>query len=219
MTVISLIAAAVMSYLLGSLNSSIIVVRVLKHEDIREHGSKNAGLTNTLRCFGKVPALLTLLGDIAKGVAAVFLSQLLVHLLAGDAVDSRLVGYIAGIFVMLGHVFPLYYGFKGGKGALVTAAVLLCVDPISFAIVIPLFIIIVALTRYVSLGSVIGAVAYAVSTFFINHFVRHTQMDITVMYTVCAALSALVIIIMHRSNIKRLLNGTENKFGSKEKKE
>lgn len=215
MAVLSILICAVISYLLGSLNSSIIVVRLMKGEDIREHGSKNAGLTNTLRCFGKVPAVLTLIGDIAKGVAAVFLSRLIVTLILGEGVDLRLTGYIAGIFVMLGHCFPVYYGFKGGKGALVTAAVLLAVDPPSFAVVIPLFIIIVALTRYVSLGSIIGAAAYPVMTFIIDHFMRHDALHNTLFYTLCAAVSGLVVIIMHRGNIKRLLDGTENKFGQK----
>ena len=106
MLILSLILSAVISYLLGSLNSAIIVVRLLKHEDIREHGSKNAGLTNTLRCFGKVPALFTLIGDLSKGVVAVLLSQLIVKLLAGEgAIDLQLVGYIAGVFAIFGHIF------------------------------------------------------------------------------------------------------------------
>lgn len=216
MLIVALVLCAVIAYLMGSLNSAIIVVRLLKHEDIREHGSKNAGLTNVLRCFGKVPALLTLAGDIAKGVISVFIARFIVNIMLGEgAFDPRLAGYIAGIFVMLGHCFPLYYGFKGGKGALVTAAVLLAVDPPSFAIVIPLFIIIVLITKYVSLGSMIGAAAYPVMTFIIDHFVRHHALHDTLLYTLCAALSGAVVIIMHRENIKRLINGTESKFGQK----
>ena len=216
MLILSLILTAVISYLLGSCNSSIIVVRLLKHEDIREHGSKNAGLTNTLRCYGKGPALLTLLGDLAKGIVAVFLSQFIVRAVAGEgAVDLQYVGYIAGIFAILGHVFPVYYGFKGGKGALVASSVLIVIDPITFAIVIPIFIVISLTTRYVSLGSMIAAAAYPIVTFCINFFVRHHEFSHCIVYTVFALITALLVIYMHRSNIRRLMNGTENKLGQK----
>ena len=119
MLILTLLLTAVISYLLGSCNSAIIVVKLLKHEDIREHGSKNAGLTNTLRCYGKVPALLTLIGDLAKGVVAVLISLQIAKLLMGAdfesvhaLVDKRTIGYISGLFSIIGHIFPLYYGFK-----------------------------------------------------------------------------------------------------------
>ena len=132
MLILTLLLTAVISYLLGSCNSAIIVVKLLKHEDIREHGSKNAGLTNTLRCYGKVPALLTLIGDLAKGVVAVLISLQIAKLLMGAdfesvhaLVDKRTIGYISGLFSIIGHIFPLYYGFKGGKGVLVSCSILL----------------------------------------------------------------------------------------------
>ena len=132
MLILTLLLTAVISYLLGSCNSAIIVVKLLKHEDIREHGSKNAGLTNTLRCYGKVPALLTLIGDLAKGVVAVLISLQIAKLLMGAdfesvhaLVDKRTIGYISGLFSIIGHIFPLYYGFKGGKAVLVSCSILL----------------------------------------------------------------------------------------------
>lgn len=122
MLILAILLSAVLSYLLGSFNSSILVVRLLKHKDIRDYGSHNAGLTNTLRCFGKGCAALTLVGDLAKGIIAVLLSRGICELLHTGLTaqnDVHFIGYIAGIFAILGHVFPLYYHFKGGKGVLV----------------------------------------------------------------------------------------------------
>ncbi len=102
------------------------MVRLLKHEDIREKGSKNAGLTNTLRCYGKVPALLTLIGDLGKGIVSVLLSILVFRIMVGSgSFDKQTVGYISGIAAIVGHIFPIYYGFRGGKGVLVSSSILL----------------------------------------------------------------------------------------------
>ena len=147
--IISIILALVFSYLLGSLNSSIIVVRVWKKVDIRDFGSKNAGLTNTLRVFGKGPALVTLLSDLAKGVLAVLISRLIAY--GFNVENTLLVGYVAGICAMLGHIFPVFYGFKGGKGVLMAATTLLALDPITFIIVIPIFAFVLNLSSYFSI--------------------------------------------------------------------
>ena len=131
--IIAGVISAVVSYLLGSCNSSIIVVRLLKHEDVREHGSKNAGLTNTLRCYGKLPALLTLIGDLGKGIVSVLLSILAFGLIVGEGgFDRQTVGYMSGIFAILGHIFPVYYGFRGGKGVLVSCSILLVIADICY---------------------------------------------------------------------------------------
>ncbi len=217
MILISLIVCALISYLMGSLNSAIIVVKLLKNEDIREHGSKNAGLTNTLRCYGKFPALLTLIGDLAKGVVAVLVSQAIMNAVSGGTYDLRFVGYFCGLFAVLGHIFPLYYGFKGGKGVLVCSSVLLVIDPPAFVIVIVFFAIVTAATKYVSVGSISAALFYVAMTFAMNYFMRHTALSAVLSYTICTALEAAVLIYMHRSNIQRLRNGTENKLGEKKK--
>ena len=128
MLILSILIASVCGYLLGSINSAILTVKILKHEDIRNFGSGNAGLTNTLRCFGKQCALFTLIGDLSKGVIAVFLSQIFGNMLTGGTADLYLLGCIAGIFAILGHVFPLYHQFKGGKGVLVGVSIFLVLD-------------------------------------------------------------------------------------------
>ena len=218
MIALALLGTAIISYLLGSCNSSIILVRLLYKEDIREHGSKNAGLTNTLRCYGKLPALLTLIGDLAKGIVAVLLSQLLVRLLCPDgAVDSQLVGYIAGFFAILGHIFPLYYGFKGGKGVLVASSVLIIIDPRTFCIIIPFFLVVTLATRYVSVGSISAAVFYPILTFCVNYLWDKKPLDHCLWYTVITALCGVILIYMHRANIERLKNGTENRLFAKKK--
>ena len=218
-----LLITAVISYLLGSCNSAIIVVKLLKHEDIREHGSKNAGLTNTLRCYGKVPALLTLVGDLAKGIVAAFVSIQIARVMLGAdfeslyLIDERAIGYISGICSILGHIFPLYYGFKGGKGVLVSCSILLVIDPLTFCIVIPFFIIVVAISRYVSLGSILAAAAYPVITFFVHMYYYDIGIERSLLHTGLVVCTSALLIYMHRSNIQRLRNGTENKFGSKKK--
>ena len=221
MLILAIVCCMLISYLLGSLNSAIITVRLLRHEDIREHGSKNAGLTNTLRCYGKVPALITLIGDLAKGIIAVLLSQLVCRLMLGAdfgsryLIDEQAIGYIAGFSAIIGHIFPVYYGFKGGKGVLVASSILIVIDPITFAIVIPFFIIVVLLTRYVSVGSISAAVAYPVITFCVNRFIRQDTMEKSLLYTGLVICTSILLIYMHRSNIARLRAGTENRFGQK----
>lgn len=218
--VIAIAAAAAIGYLLGSCNFSIIVVRLLKGVDIRTMGSKNAGLTNTLRCAGKGCAILTLVGDLGKGVAAVILSRMVCSSLdAGLSPDNNTyyIGYIAGLFAIIGHVFPLYYGFKGGKGVLVSCSILLVIDPITFCIVIPFFIIVVAISRYVSLGSILAAAVYPIITFFVHYFIYNIDMAHSLLHTGLVVGTSALLIYMHRSNIQRLKNGTENKFGSKKK--
>jgi glycerol-3-phosphate acyltransferase PlsY len=215
------ILSLIVSYLLGSCNSSIIVVRLLKKEDIRKHGSGNAGLTNTFRCFGKLSALLTLIGDLFKGVVAVILSLLIFKLLAptvmtaGDT-DMRYIemaiGYASGFAAIIGHIFPVYYGFKGGKGVLVSSSILLVIDPLTFVIIIPFFILMIFITRYVSVASISAAVFYPVLTFIIHYFVYGIDAGWCLVHTGLTALTSVLLIYMHKENIKRLRNHTESKF-------
>ena len=216
MLIVAILLTALLSYLLGSCNSAIIVGKLIQKKDIRDYGSHNAGLTNTLRCFGKGCAALTLIGDLGKGIVAVLLSKGLFHLLQvgfTPAMDLQLVGYIAGIFAILGHVFPLYYGFKGGKGVLVGVSVFLVIDWRVFCILIGIFIIVLILTKYVSLGSIIASACCPVVTFLLQHFrAESLPLWYQLVNTGMAALMAGWVIFMHRSNMERLRSGTENRF-------
>ena len=216
MLFLAIVLSALVSYLLGSCNSSILVVRLLKHQDVRDLGSHNAGLTNTLRCFGKGCAALTLIGDLAKGIIAVFLSRGICHWMDVGLTaqqDVHFIGYIAGIFAILGHVFPLYYHFRGGKGVLVGVSVFLGIDPKVFGCLILIFIIVLAISKYVSLGSIIAAVCCPIITFLFQMLQRE---DMPMWYvwlnTGLAAVMGAMVIWMHRTNIQRLKNGTENRF-------
>ena len=200
MTLTHFAIIAVCAYLLGSLSFAIIVSKLTLGKDIRNYGSGNAGLTNAYRTMGAKKTLLVLLGDIAKGAAAVSIGMVL----AGP------VGKLtAGIFVILGHMFPLYFSFKGGKGVLVGAVMLAFFDWRVFGIAFLLFVLAVALTKWISLGSILGAISFPITTWAFYHDPILTAM---------AAGMAAAVIFMHRSNIGRILRGEENKFSFKSKK-
>jgi glycerol-3-phosphate acyltransferase PlsY len=194
MTPIHFIIIAVVAYLLGSLSSSIIVCKLTTGEDIRTYGSGNAGLTNSYRTLGAKKTALVLLGDVAKAAISVGIGGML----AGPY--GKLA---AGIFVILGHVYPLYFGFKGGKGVLVGATMLIFFDWRIFLVALVLFVGAVALTRWISLGSILGAASFPFSMYF---FYRDIPM------TIVAFFMGGAVIYMHRSNIKRILSGQENEF-------
>ena len=220
--IIVIVSSIILSYLLGSLNSAIIVVKLLKGEDIRKFGSGNAGLTNTLRCFGKLPALFTLIGDLLKGIVAVLLCKLLCVILGvgmGADNDPHFIGYIAGFFAVMGHIFPIYYGFKGGKGVLVGVSVFLVIDPIVFGILIGIFAIVLFFSRYVSLSSITATICCPIVTFLMQYFFEKETMGLSIVYTIMILPICITVIYMHRSNIQRLKNGTENRFSFFNKEE
>ncbi len=198
-----LILAVVIGYLLGSLNSSLIVGKFYG-VDIRHHGSGNAGMTNTMRTLGKKAALFVILGDVTKGI----LAYLAGYLICGGNPQGAFGGMLAGTAAILGHIWPVFFGFKGGKGVLTTLAVLLMIDwPIAFGM-LGVFIIIVLLTRYVSLGSIIAAFLLPIAA-----IVFGRDIEAIILFGIIAAL----LIIKHHSNIRRLLKGTESRFPLKKK--
>ena len=208
---VAFVVIAVAAYLIGSINFAIITTKIKAHKDIRDYGSGNAGMTNVLRTQGKGPAAIVLAGDFLKGVAAVGIGYLAAWWLMGP--DSlRLGGYIGFLFVLLGHLFPVFYQFKGGKGILASAGAVLALEPIVFGIILATFIIVVLLSKTVSLASICAAVMLPISMFFLRLF-QHGQ-DI-VFETIFACVIAALVIFMHRQNIVRLVHGTENKFGKK----
>ena len=211
-TVLVLIAASVIvSYLMGSLNAAIIVSRLLKGEDIRNFGSGNAGMTNMLRTYGKGPAALTAVIDFGKGALAVVFARLAASHF--DVILSIDIGYIAGIAAILGHLFPIYFGFKGGKGAMTSLGVMLFVNPLVFVIVAGVFVPLIFVTRIVSLSSVLGAFCLP----FVTWLVLWWRGQPALYNSLLAGVIGLLIIVMHKENIQRLLNGTENRFGSSKK--
>ncbi len=200
-------AVALLGYLLGSLNTAILLSRALGKEDVRRHGSGNAGMTNMLRTYGKKLAAITFAGDFAKVAVAIWLARLVFYL-TGAALPVD-VGFIAGFAALLGHVFPVYFRFKGGKGVACALCVILCIDPMVFLVIALTFIPLVFVTRIVSLSSVLGAVAYPFLTWGAG-YLRHNVVPGNI---VCAGVLAGIIVVMHRANIKRLLTGTEKRFG------
>ncbi|MCD7742578.1 MAG: glycerol-3-phosphate 1-O-acyltransferase PlsY [Ruminococcus sp.] len=206
-----LLITALLSYLWGSLNSAIILTRIFKHEDIRQKGSGNAGLTNVLRVYGNGMAIITLLCDLFKGVIAVIAARLIVTNLLDITFfnDDIFIGYIAGLFVMIGHIFPIYYGFHGGKGVLLAATTLISMDPITCALLVIIFIIVVSISKYVSLGSIISSIAYPFLTL-LTQTIRGIDGRL-INFIITACIGALIV-YMHRPNIKRLIAGEENKL-------
>ncbi len=206
-----LLLCMVIPYLLGSINTSIILSKVFYHDDIRNHGSGNAGATNALRTYGKKFGALTFLGDFFKAVIATLIGSLLL--------SGTLGGAIAGLFVMIGHMFPIFYDFKGGKGVACAAAVVLFLEPISFLILFTFFVIIVLGTRYVSLGSCMGIALFPViATMIEKLYVAFTGQGLGAV-PVAGVIMAVLVVYMHRANIKRLLNGTESKLSLGKKKD
>ena len=199
-------AGCVIAYLLGSINSAILLVRLKYHDDIRAHGSGNAGMTNVLRTYGKGAGIATLGFDMLKAVLSVCIAMLL----AGQNG-----GYAAMVFCMLGHMFPIYFHFKGGKGVAVAAASILCLEPLVFLIVILVFAAVVAMTKYVSLGSIMAALLYPLLLNRI-YFLLH-QADPGIFVSGSSLLAALLVVIMHKDNIRRLLAGKESKLNLRRK--
>lgn len=196
---ITTIVAALAGYLFGSLNSSLIVGKFYG-VDVRQYGSGNAGTTNTLRTLGKKAALFVLSGDIIKGILA-YTAGYYIY-------GGHFGGMLGGTAAVLGHVWPVFFGFKGGKGVLTSLAVLMLIDwPIALSL-LGVFIIILLITRYVSLGSIIAAFLFPAAAIAVG---RSTE---TIIFS---TIIAVLIILKHHSNIKRLFEGTESKFSFKKK--
>jgi len=191
--------AAIAGYLLGSLNTSLIVGKFYD-VDIRKHGSGNAGMTNTLRTLGKKAALFVIAGDVLKGILAYAAGY---YICAG-----KIGGLLGGTACILGHIWPVFFGFKGGKGVLTAFAVLLMFDwPIALGL-FAVFLLIVLLTKYVSLGSITAAILFPIVSAVLGR---------DMMTLVFSGIIAVLVILKHHANIKRLLNGTESKISLKKK--
>lgn len=211
-TALCIVVGVIAAYLIGSANFAIIITRLFTKKDIREHGSGNAGLTNVLRSVGKLPALLTLVGDFSKGIISVLLIRILLHYFAG--VDGYVpADYFVCYAALLGHVYPIYYGFRGGKGILVSFGAIMILSPAAGTICFSLFLLLVFFTRYVSLGSIVAAIFFPITITFLNYI-----SDVPNYFEALLAIPiAAMILFLHRANVKRLLNKTENKISFKKK--
>lgn len=203
------------AYLLGSINSAIIISKAVYHDDIRKHGSGNAGTTNMLRTYGKGAALATLICDIAKTALALALGGVMLGFAYVGGVSTNFMLYVVGLFAVLGHIFPVYYGMRGGKGVLSTATVALVLSPGVFALLFVIFVAVVAISKYVSLGSVCAAVLYPVV---LNaYFQIFLNGRIPGIAALVAIILAITIVWCHRQNLRRIGERTEHKLSFKKK--
>ncbi len=214
--IIKYILIAVIAYLLGSLNFSIILSEVVKKKDIRDSGSGNAGATNMLRTYGKKAAVGTMIGDILKVALGIIIAFAILDVPMkyifsnpADAAEiQRVMLYkeFAGLFCVLGHIFPLYFKFKGGKGVAACTGMVIIVDWRIALILFVIFIGVILISKWISLGSIVIALLYPVLIFaFYKNFIL----------AAVALLFTAIVIVAHRENIKRLAKGTENKISIK----
>lgn len=220
MTAVVIAVTALIGYLAGSINSAIIVSK-MRGSDIRKHGSGNAGLTNVLRTYGAAAAQMTLLGDILKGVVAVWVTPYVASVIClvtkTESVNPDdfliMLKCISAFFCVLGHNFPVYFGFRGGKGVLTGAAVIGMIDWKILVSALVVFVVICACTRYVSLSSISASGVIIIMAFMLYGRNIATLGGASVI-TLCTVLGVMVI-IRHKSNIIRLFNGEERKLGEK----
>ena len=226
-----ILLSVVFAYLLGSVNFSVTYTKLVKKQDIRTMGSGNAGFTNMLRCVGVVPAIMTFVFDFFKGAASVFAAKLLFGTLdMGDVVlKSEYVYYgmfLAGLFCVVGHSFPVFFKFKGGKGVVTTAAMMLVIDWRYMLLVLGTFLIVFIISRIISLGSICAGLSMGPWNWFIMYnFVYKPSLDtdmphnlsFVIITTALAVAVAAFAIIKHKDNIVRLIHGEEKKIKAKKK--
>lgn len=227
--IIRTLATMIIAYLIGSINPAILITKLTTGKDIRTMGSGNAGFTNVLRSVGKGPAVATIICDYLKGIIAVLIgwwifSALTVTNEVAPAEYVKYGRYLAGVCVILGHAFPIYFKFKGGKGVVTANALMLVVDWRVFLLVTGTFLIIFFCTKIISLGSVSGAALYPVYTLLVTYFLDYLpnlgtpnelRFRFVLISTGCAFLVGAIVIIMHRENLQRLFKGEEKRIKAK----
>jgi glycerol-3-phosphate acyltransferase PlsY len=196
--------AIVIAYLLGSIPTAVWWGKTFFDTDVRQHGSKNAGATNTFRVLGKKAGFPVLLIDILKGVAAIFIGGLITGFEAGSA-ELVNMEIACGVFAVIGHLFPIFAGFKGGKGVATTLGVVLSLHPLGAACSLAIFLVVFLATRYVSLGSVMAAFAFPFLVIMVFQTPYNSLMYFSMIF-------AILIIIKHQKNLQRLINNEENRM-------
>jgi glycerol-3-phosphate acyltransferase PlsY len=199
--ILKYVLVSIIAYFLGNFATSYIVSMRAAHIDIRKHGSGNAGATNVLRVLGAKAAALTFVGDALKGIVAV---------LIGRYIGGSNGALLAGIFVVIGHNWPITLGFKGGKGVATTIGSMLAINPLLVSVVFTIGIIVLVVTKYVSLASITGMVVFPIAMILFKQGPEAVAFSLII---------ALLAIFKHRMNIVRLLKGTESKIGQKTKTE
>lgn len=224
---LSMLLTIVISYLLGSISFAIIITKLFSGKDIRSFGSGNAGATNVLRSQGKLPALLTFIGDLVKSMLSVYLGGVLLcslqltpsadsALLTHNAENLALVGkYLAGLCCVLGHIYPVFFGFRGGKGVMTILGMTLILDWRTAVIGLSVFTIVVLVSRMVSLGSIVAGISLPIATYLLRTYLYEQPWQTVTFCTVAMAIITAIAIIKHRENIKRIIAGTESKIGRK----
>ncbi|MBR4961276.1 MAG: glycerol-3-phosphate 1-O-acyltransferase PlsY [Clostridia bacterium] len=201
---LGMITSIVLPYLLGSVNSGIVLSRLFYHEDIRTQGSGNAGATNMLRTYGKKMGIMTFVCDFVKGMLGVVIGRLMFGLLGS---------YVGGLFCVLGHIFPCYYKFKGGKGVATSAGMVLMTNWKVLLVLAVIFALLVYMTKYISFGSIM---VYMLYPLILNKLKMPTDPSIAILI---AFVITVLGVVMHRKNLKRIFDGTESKvsFNVKDK--
>ncbi len=204
----------IIAYLIGSINFSVIISKRVAGFDVREKGSGNAGSTNVLRSVGKGAAVITLICDILKGVVSIAIAIIIGNIIQDS--NKELLLQVAGVSVIIGHTFPIFFGFKGGKGVATSLGILLMSNWQIGLICLVFALALIVLTRMVSVGSCAAAVLFPVLTLFINdNYMVLTQGKSGNTYFIYSVILAIIVLFNHRTNIKRIFNGTENKIGDK----
>ncbi len=209
----SIIIVAIISYLIGSIMFSVIFTKKIAGFDVRTRGSGNAGSTNVLRTAGKKVAIITLICDILKGVVAVLIGYIVGKLTKASVETSQMLILTAGVMVVLGHTFPIFFKFKGGKGVATSLGVLLMINWRIGLICLVFALLIMAVSRMVSLGSISAAILFPVLCIFINenYLIKANHFG----YILFGIILCLLVLFNHRSNLKRIFNGKENKLSFK----
>ncbi len=199
---IAIFVCIAVAYFLGSLNTAVIVSKIMYRDDIRNYGSGNAGFTNMMRTYGAKAAAITFAGDMLKTILAVLLAWFL---------RGYMIAYVAGFACFIGHILPCFCQFKGGKGVLCAASMMLVLDIRLFLLLMVVFLLAVLITKYISFGSILGAMVYPIAMY--RSSVIPASWDVLIAFII-----AFIVVFKHRANLKRIWNGTESKFSFKKSK-
>ncbi len=216
-----LFLSLLVSYLIGSISFALIVSKIFARKDVRNMGSGNAGMTNVIRTVGVVPGIITFVGDFCKGIAAPLIGKYLffpiIYENAPESISTFLSPeyghYLCGLFCIIGHAYPIFFSFRGGKGVSTSIAVLYCINWIVATFVLITFLILFLITKIISIGSIMGAIEFNIFNLLININRNIPSSEFIYIIILSAAISFLVV-IKHRDNISRLHNGTEKQLSS-----